>query len=190
VRSVAALERQRRAMVPEAKLERLQKLRIGAICLRDTAYPRLLREIPLPPPVLYVRGTLEADDEWALAVVGTRRASPYGRQVTERLVRELAEQRITIVSGLGRGIDTVGHLAALDAGGRMLGMLGCGPDLVYPPENAKLAARIIEQGAIITKFVPILHYVRGAQLLIILLTGSFAHQLDTFLFTARRYQLG
>ncbi len=140
-RSTASLERQRRTIVPEAQVERLVKLRVSVLCLRDTAYPRLLREIAQPPPVLYLRGTLVAEDEWAVAIVGTRRASTYGRQVTERLARELAEQRITIVSGLARGIDGVAHTATLDAGGRTIGVLGCGPDLVYPPEHARLAAR-------------------------------------------------
>ncbi|HKW23797.1 MAG TPA: DNA-processing protein DprA, partial [Ktedonobacterales bacterium] len=120
----------------------------------DPAYPRLLQEIPLPPPVLYVRGTLAPADEWALAIVGTRRASAYGKQMTERLAGELARQAITVVSGLARGIDTAAHQAALAAGGRTIAVLGCGPDLVYPPENAKLAARIVEQGAVITEFPP------------------------------------
>ncbi|MBF6589289.1 MAG: DNA-protecting protein DprA [Ktedonobacterales bacterium] len=153
-RTAAALEQQRRRIVPEAEVERLMRLRVGVVCLRDASYPRLLREIALPPPVLYVRGALAPDDDWAVAIVGTRRASAYGRQVTERLARELAEQRITIVSGLARGIDTVAHTATLDAGGRTIGVLGCGPDLVYPPENAKLAGRMLEQGAIVTEFAP------------------------------------
>ena len=153
-RSVAALEQQRRRIEPEAEVARLVRLNIGAVRVIDPAYPRLLQEIPLPPPVLYVRGTLAPADEWALAIVGTRRASPYGKQMTERLAGELARQAITVVSGLARGIDTVAHQAALAAGGRTIAVLGCGPDLVYPPENAKLAARIVEQGAVITEFPP------------------------------------
>ncbi len=153
-RSVASLEKQRRRIEPDAEVERLIKLRVGALRTVDPAYPRLLQEIPLPPPVLYVRGTLAPQDEWALAIVGTRRASPYGRQMTEKLAGELARQSITVVSGLARGIDTVAHRAALEAGGRTLAVLGCGPDLVYPPENAKLAARIVEYGAILTEFPP------------------------------------
>src|SRR5690242_9657021 len=153
-RSVAALAQQRERIEPEAEVERLVRLHIGALRTIDPAYPRLLQEIPLPPPVLYVRGGLAPQDEWALAIVGTRRASPYGRQMTERLAGELARQNITIVSGLARGIDTVAHLAALEAGGRTLAVLGCGPDLVYPPENAKLAARIVECGALVTEFPP------------------------------------
>jgi hypothetical protein len=127
-------------------------LRVRAVRFIDPGYPRLLSEIPPPLAILYVRGEVTAEDEWALAVVGTRRASAYGRQMTERLVQELAAQRITIVSELARGIDTHALAAALDAGGRTIAVLGCGPDLVYPPENAKFAARIVEQGAVVTEF--------------------------------------
>jgi DNA processing protein len=150
----ASLEQQRRRLAPEAELERLLRLRVGVLRLVDAEYPRLLREISQPPPLLYIRGQLTTEDEWALAVVGTRRVSAYGRQVTERLAGELAAQRITVISGLARGIDTFAHAAALEAGGRTIAVLGCGPDLVYPPDNAKLAARILEQGALVTEFPP------------------------------------
>lgn len=154
-RTATGLEQQRKRIVPEAEVERLVKLRVAVLRLTDTAYPRLLREITLPPPVLYVRGALTPEDDWAVAIVGTRRATSYGRQITERLATELAQQGITIASGLARGIDTHAHTAALDAGGRTIAVLGCGPDLVYPPENAKLAARIVESGSsIITEFGP------------------------------------
>jgi DNA processing protein len=153
-RTAAALVRQRGRIDPAAEVERLARMRITALTLRDRRYPALLREVVLPPPVLYLRGALAASDEWAVAIVGTRRASAYGRQVTERIAGELAAQGITIVSGLARGIDTVAHTAALAAGGRTIAVLGCGPDLVYPPENAKLAARIVESGCILTEFAP------------------------------------
>jgi DNA processing protein len=153
-RTAASFERQRQSIEPEAEVERLLTLHVGALRLIDPAYPRLLQEIPLPPPVLYVRGTLAPADEWAVAIVGTRRASAYGKQMTGTLARELAAQSITVVSGLARGIDTTAHVAALEAGGRTLAVLGCGPDLVYPPDNARLAARIVEQGAILTEFPP------------------------------------
>jgi len=154
-RTMASFDEQRRRIVPEAEVERLARLRVGVLRLMDAGYPRHLREIPLPPPVLYVRGALTTEDEWSVAVVGTRRATAYGRQITERLAADLAGQRITIVSGLARGIDTHAHTAALEAGGRTIAVLGCGPDLVYPPENARLAAHIVEQGTIVTEFVPI-----------------------------------
>jgi DNA processing protein len=153
-RTTAALARQHARIAPAAELERLAHLRVTALTLTNPAYPTLLREIALPPPVLYLRGQLSPADDWAVAIVGTRRASAYGRQMTERLAGELAAQQITIVSGLARGIDTYAHTAALEAGGRTIAVLGCGPDLVYPPENARLAARIIESGAILTEFAP------------------------------------
>ena len=153
-RTAAGFEQQRKRIVPDAEVERLLKLHVGVLRLTDAAYPRLLREITLPPPVLYIRGTLTPEDDWAVAIVGTRRATAYGRQITERLATELAQHDITIVSGLARGIDTHAHHATLDGGGRTIAVLGCGPDLVYPPENAKLAARIVENGCIITEFGP------------------------------------
>lgn len=153
-RTAHSFDQQRRRIVPEAEVERLQRLRVSALRLCDPGYPRLLREAPMPPPVLYLRGAITSDDEWAVAIVGTRRATTYGRQITERLASDLAGQRITVVSGLARGIDTHAHVASLDAGGRTIAVLGCGPDLVYPPENARLAARIVEQGAVVTEFAP------------------------------------
>src|SRR3989304_3571704 len=86
--------------------------------------------------VLYVRGTLLPGDEWSVAVVGTRRATPYGRQAAEHFAGDLARQGITVVSGLARGIDAVAHRAALSAGGRTVAVMACGLDLVYPPEHA------------------------------------------------------
>jgi DNA processing protein len=101
-----------------------------------------------------VRGKLLSQDNLAVAIVGTRRATTYGRQVTDQISRELAEQGITIVSGLARGIDTCAHGAALAAGGRTIAILGCGPDVIYPPENTALADRIMESGAVVTEFPP------------------------------------
>jgi DNA processing protein len=148
----ATITHQRATIDPEKEMARLERHAVTVLTLRDAAYPRLLREIGQPPAVLYVRGQLTLEDEMALAVVGTRRITSYGRQVTSRLVRELAERRMTIVSGLARGVDAVAHTTALDAGGRTIAVLGCGPDLVYPPEHAKLAERIVEQGAVVSEF--------------------------------------
>ncbi len=146
------VERQRRTIDPDAEMARLERLRIAAVTLHDPEYPRLLREIQLPPAVLYVRGALLPTDERAIAIVGTRRVSAYGRQATQQLARELADQGMTIVSGLAHGIDGIAHTAALEVGGRTVAVLGCGPDMVYPPEHAGLAARIVEQGAVISEF--------------------------------------
>lgn len=116
-------------------------------------YPAYLKEIPNPPALLYVRGQLLQDDEWAVAVVGTRRLTAYGRQVTRDLVRGLVRSKVTVVSGLAKGIDSVAHKEALDNGGRTLAVLGCGPDIIYPAENRKLAARIVAgQGAVISDY--------------------------------------
>jgi DNA processing protein len=120
----------------------------------EEEYPALLGQAVAPPPVLYVRGTLVRDDWRALAVVGTRRASGYGRFHADRLAAELAAEGFTVVSGLARGIDEAAHRGALRAGGRTLAVLGCGPDRLYPPENAALAAEITEHGALLTEFPP------------------------------------
>ena len=153
-RTVASLTEQRRRIVPEAEVDRLLQLGVGVLRLIDSTYPPLLAEINLPPPVLYVRGRLLPDDAVAIAIVGTRKATSYGRQVTQQLAAGLAERRVTVVSGLARGVDACAHAAALAAGGRTVAVLGCGPDLIYPPEHARLSERLIENGAIITSFPP------------------------------------
>ncbi|HJX12014.1 MAG TPA: DNA-processing protein DprA [Dehalococcoidales bacterium] len=137
---------------PDAGMEKLEKLGIRVLTCNDASYPRRLREIYDFPPVLYVRGSLLPDDEWCLAVVGTRRATVYGKQVTEELVADLARSRITIVSGLARGIDTIAHRSALEAGGRSLAVFACGLDGVYPPENERLARDVMENGALLSEY--------------------------------------
>jgi DNA processing protein len=140
------LLRLRATLDPQAELERLEKLRMKVLTWRDKLYPPLLREIDDAPPVLYLYGKLTAADRFALAVVGTRNSSTYGQQVTQRMVTELARGEVTIVSGLALGIDAIAHTAALDAGGRTIAVLACGLDIVYPPDNRKLAHRIVESG--------------------------------------------
>jgi DNA processing protein len=104
--------------------------------------------------VLFIRGSFLQQDEWAVAVVGTRRASAYGRQVTETLASDLARRGITVVSGLARGIDAIAHRAALATGGRTFAVQACGLDLVYPPEHRQLALDITKQGALLSEFPP------------------------------------
>ncbi len=137
---------------PEAEMEKLERYGIKVLTCNDPDYPSRLKEIYDYPPVLYVRGSLLPEDEWCLAVVGTRRASVYGRQVTEEIVTDLAQSKITIVSGLAKGIDAIAHQSALAAGGRSLAVFACGLDIVYPAENAKLARSIMEQGALISEY--------------------------------------
>src|SRR6266704_7046964 len=107
----------------------------------DPRYPVLLGAIPAPP-ALFACGALSDDDALALAIVGSRRPTPYGLAVAERLASELAERGVTIVSGFARGIDTAAHRGALAAGGRTLAVLGHGVDIVYPPENRDLALEV------------------------------------------------
>jgi len=139
-----------------AELQRIDSLGARYITLIDTDYPVLLRPLRAAPLILYVRGNLSPSDDRALAVVGTRKATRYGREMTEQLCASLARAGVTLISGLALGIDAVAHNAALDAGGRTIGVLGCGIDVVYPRENAALFKRIIEsgQGALLSQFPP------------------------------------
>ena len=136
----------------EAELDKARRACDAIITWDDDAYPRRLKQIPHPPPVLYVKGTLAAEDEWSLAVVGTRRASSYGREVARQFVTDLVHNRLTVVSGLARGIDAEAHRTAVELGGRTLAILGCGIDVVYPPEHGKLARDVCEHGALISEY--------------------------------------
>jgi len=130
----------------------IKKLGVKLIPCTDPLYPLNLSHIYDPPFLLYVRGSLKKEDERAVAVVGTRRATGYGKIAARRLARELAREGITVVSGMARGIDTAAHEGALDEGGRTIAVLGCGIDLVYPPENKSLMEEIIKKGAVISEF--------------------------------------
>jgi DNA processing protein len=120
---------------------------------RDPEYPRLLATVPSPPG-LHVRGVMVPEDALAIAIVGTRRASPYGLAVAEMLAGDLAARGVTVVSGLARGIDTAAHRGALAAGGRTIAVLGTGIDQVYPAENRRLLDDIESMGAAISQFTP------------------------------------
>ena len=137
-----------------AELARLERLGIRLISCHDDAYPARLRTIPDPPPVLFVHGTLLALDQRAIAIVGSRRASPYGRQVAAELAAGLAQRGITIVSGMALGADAAAHEGCLRAGGRTIAVLGGGVDIIYPPEHAALYARIAAAGAVISEAPP------------------------------------
>ena len=120
----------------------------------DAEYPAPLREIPDAPEVLHVRGGLVREDALAVAVVGSRRATPYGLGVAEDIGAALASRGVTVVSGLARGIDSAAHSGALRAGGRTIAVLGCGVDVIYPPENRRLAEDIERRGALVSQFAP------------------------------------
>jgi DNA processing protein len=151
-RTATEVVRARAELDPDAELERLAQAGIAALAPGDGKYPERLAEIPDSPPLLYVRGEWLPEDEWSVAVVGTRRATAYGRQAAGELSRGLAASRVTVVSGLARGIDTIAHRSALDAGGRTVAVLANGLDTIYPPENARLADEIAERGALITDY--------------------------------------
>jgi DNA processing protein len=151
-RSIENLVTTRQSLNLDREVERVEKAKARVVVWDDADYPPLLRSLADAPFVLYVKGELtRADREWTVAIVGTRRATVYGRQAAELLAADLARNGITIISGLARGIDANAHEAALKAGGRTIGVLACGIDQVYPPEHATLAARIVEHGALITE---------------------------------------
>jgi DNA processing protein len=141
-----------RAAAPESVLAQARARGMTVLAWAAGAYPPRLRTIPDPPAALFVRGDLS--DRPVVAVVGARRATPYGRAAASQLAAELALSGVTVVSGLARGIDAAAHQAALDAGGRTIAVLGCGADVIYPREHRRLAESVAAQGAIITEFAP------------------------------------
>jgi DNA processing protein len=151
---VESLVKVRSEVSLDAIWERIQNQGIQVLTWEDEGYPRRLKEIDQPPPVIYVRGRIQPEDDWAVAVVGTRRVSAYGRQVTEEIASLLARSGVSVVSGLARGVDAAAHQAALNAGGRTLAVLGSGVDRIYPPEHRRLAEAIQGQGAVISDYPP------------------------------------
>lgn len=144
----------RKSVQLEQVWEKIEAQGISILTWQDEAYPARLKEIDQPPPVLYLRGEYLPDDLFAVAIVGTRKATPYGRQVTEELAAFLASNGITVVSGFARGVDSVAHNAAVKYGGRTLAVLGCGVDKIYPPEHKALAEQVIARGALISDYAP------------------------------------
>jgi len=142
---------------PDKLLENLYKEKLNALTIDDPAYPKLLKQIYDPPFILYYRGLLEAFDGFTLAVVGARKYSTYGAQVTEKLIRELAFNKLTIVSGMALGIDTLAHTAAINAGGKTIAVIGSGLDQqnIYPSQNRYLADKIQAHGGLILSEYPI-----------------------------------
>lgn len=153
-RAVGAILSSRKNRDPLEELAHIHEQGIQALAFSDDGYPDRLREIQNPPMVLYLRGALCPEDDWAVAIVGTRRASGYGKGVTSQLASQLAQNGVTVVSGLARGIDSTAHSASLDAGGRTIAILGSGVDQVYPWDNRHLAERIMVRGAIVSEYYP------------------------------------
>lgn len=136
----------------EKEIEEAAKAGCDLIAYGNDDYPPLLKQLPDPPLVLYVRGDAKLLSRHAVAIVGTRRPTAYGSQVGHRLARDLAERQLVIVSGLARGIDSTAHRGALEGNGKTVAVLGSGADVIYPKENKRLAEKIIETGAVISEF--------------------------------------
>jgi DNA processing protein len=151
---VERIQQRKETLDIETYWKKVQDAGIYVLTWDDDDYPNRLRKIDQPPPVLYTRGKLTFEDEWAVSIVGTRRVTAYGRRVTEDLAGFLARNGITIISGLARGVDTIAHRAALDSGGRSIAVLGCGVDTIYPPENRALAEDIINDGSLVSDYAP------------------------------------
>ena len=150
--SIHAITSWRDKISLEAEMEKLDRYGVKALTCHDPDYPARLKEIYDYPPLLYVRGSLLPEDEWCLTVVGTRRATVYGRQVTEEIATDLARSKITIISGLAKGIHSIAHHSTREAGGRSIAVFACGLDTVYPSENVNLARRIMQQGALVSEY--------------------------------------
>jgi len=133
---------------------RLREKSIDCYFAGDNLYPDNLFNIDTPPYVIFVKGRLIAEDRRAVALVGSRRMTVYGRTVCRGLTRDLVRSKFTIVSGLARGIDSVAHRTALESGGRTIAVLGGGLDRIYPPENRLLAQEIVKQGALVSEYPP------------------------------------
>ncbi len=151
-RTAEAFLRLRRSLDLQAEYERVLAQGVRLVARGDALYPPLLAEAPGAPFLLYARGTLEDIDRRAVAVVGTRHPTAYGREATRKLVTGLAAAGLTIVSGLALGVDTVAHEAALAAGGRTLAVLGSGVDQIYPLRNERLGRAIAAQGALLSEY--------------------------------------
>ncbi len=153
-RATEAILTARPRLDPESLLERCTQRGIRVRIWEDADYPARLKELPAPPPVLYLKGELREADDLSAAVVGTRKTTAYGREVARLFASALATAGITVVSGMARGIDAEAHNAALERHGRTVAVFGCGVDVVYPPEHARLAQRIAESGALLSDYPP------------------------------------
>jgi len=148
----ASQERESIEKFTEKELKKLEKLGGELISIWDQEYPQLLKKIYDPPLLFYLLGELTENDQYSIAIVGTRQPTNYGKVQAERISMDLAKQGVTIISGMARGIDSISHNAAVKSGGRTIAVIGSGLDVIYPPENRKLFEKIAEAGAIISEF--------------------------------------
>jgi len=145
------IARARRDVDPQAELDRCRKLGVRIVARGEEGYPPLLGDIPDPPTLLYVQGTIEPADQLAIALVGSRKCTPYGMRIAEKLGSSLARVGLTVVSGLARGIDAAAHRGALSSGGRTIAVLANGLGEIYPPEHGELARDVAASGALISE---------------------------------------
>jgi DNA processing protein len=151
---IEQIRKERPKINPDWEMEKLIKEKIDLITIRDKNYPKLLKEIYAPPALLYIRGNLKPDNEFSLGIVGTRKLSSYGRQITPLITADLAQAGLVIVSGLAKGIDTLAHQATLKVKGHTVAVLGSGIDKknIYPSINRRLAEEISQNGALVSEF--------------------------------------
>ncbi len=151
---IEKIRKQRPRINPDLEMEKLSKENIDLITVFDKNYPRLLKEIYAPPAMLYIRGQFKPKDKFSLGVVGPRKLSSYGKQITPLITTELSQSGLTIVSGLAKGIDTLAHQATIKSKGRTIAVLGSGLDKrsIYPYQNQRLAEEISQNGALISEY--------------------------------------
>ncbi len=137
---------------PNSEIKKAQLTGASLITIIDKDYPSILKHIYDPPPVLYVMGDISTLKHDGLAIVGTRKATSYGKSIAEEFARELASIQINVISGMARGVDTYAHIGAVDAGGPTTAVFGCGIDVVYPPENLGLMKQIVDCGCVVSSF--------------------------------------
>lgn len=141
---------------PEQEIKKLEQENIKILFIENENYPKLLKQIYSPPAIIYVKGEIKPEDEISIGIVGTRKLSTYGYQITPKITSELVQNGLTIISGLAKGIDTLAHKNAIENGGRTIAVLGSGVDFksIYPAINKKLAEKVIQNGALISEFPP------------------------------------
>ena len=150
-KTVQSIGRRRGSIDPDAEMDKLESMEVEAFTWHDDGYPPRLKEIYDLPPLLYVRGALLPSDERSVAIVGTRKPTPYGRQVAHQVTFDLARSGVAIVSGLARGVDGIAHRATLDAEQRTIAVLAGGLDWIYPREHRSLSESIAENGALVSE---------------------------------------
>ena len=154
-KKVIEFEKHRSNFNPVTFFEKLKQAKVETVTFKDISYPKNLKGLQGAPVALYVKGSLEVLSSPSVAIVGSRNMTSYGAMVTAKISSELAAKKVTIVSGLARGVDTQAHKGALSVGGRTVAVLGCGLDRVYPPQNFQLALDIVEKGGALVSEYPL-----------------------------------